>query len=170
MAQATAVWPIGDFLDNLKTALTARMTGSLSNVDIYTAPVDAEEYDDDRESIVLGLDVTTDEDVEAMRGPSGHRDEETNDVECQLMAWDIAADGQTGEQVAKTVRDRALLIFGQVETEIRTNYRQSLSGVKNCKISYKRLNQGVYPNADGRARACVIEFHIQITIRTNVPA
>jgi hypothetical protein len=162
-----AVWPIGDFLDNLKANLDGRMTGSLANVEVYTAPVDAEEYDDDRESVVLGLDVNTDEDVEALRA-GGHRNQEENIVECQLMSWDIVVDGETGESVAKTTRDRALLIFGEVETEIRTDYRQSLPYVKMAKISRKRLNQGVYPQADGRARACVIEFDITITLRTDV--
>jgi hypothetical protein len=61
-----------------------------------------------------------------------------------------------------------LLILGIVETELRKDSRQSLSFVKNMVISRKSMNQGAYPAADGRARACLIEFDITLTIRTDV--
>lgn len=164
-----AVWPIGDYLDTLKTNLATRLTSeSITNVEIYTAPVDQEEFDDDMEAVVLGIRVDTDEDVVAMKGSGGHRNEEANVIECQLMSWDIAGEGQSGEAVAKAARDRTLLIFGEVEKEIRLNFTQGQSYMKQSWISRKELNQGIYPNQVGRARACTIEFDITVIMRTNV--
>ena len=161
-----AVWPIGLFLDNLKTNLEGVIAGTASfgDVVVFTAPPTPEEMPDSMEAIVLAVDVETIEEPVALKS-AAMRNEETNLIECFVAAYELQ--DKDGETAAKAARDRALGILGLVEAELRNDVYQSLNFVRTIHISGKSMDQGVAPDLGGRI--CVIEFEITMSIRTDVP-
>lgn len=160
-----AVWPVGTYIDNLKTNLTTRFgTESLASVEIFTGGPSPTSVDDDMEMVVLAISVETDEEP-ATLGGNPNRNEEANVIECAVAAWDVV--GDDGEEAAiKAARDRALVVLGSIEREIRKNFKQGLTDtVRHATISRKSMDQGVQPD---KGRVCVIEFDISLNVRTNV--
>lgn len=159
-----AVWPVGAYVDNLKTNLTARFaTESLTNVEIYTGSPQPQHVDDDMEFVVLAARAETQE-FPAALGGNPHRNEEENVILCAVAAWDVV--GDDGEEAAvKAARDRALLIFGAIEREVRKDHSQGLTGVRHGSIGRKVMDQGTQPD---KGRVCVIEFDLILKIRTDV--
>lgn len=161
------VWPIGTLLDNLKANLDEVISGTATyhDVEVFTGPPTPEEMPDNLEAIILGVEINTDE-APAALGDNPMRNEEENIIECFVSAYEIQhSDGETATQAA---RDRALGIFGLVETQLRQDPYQDLPYVRTLHIGRKSMDQGTMPDLGGRI--CVIEFDIKLIIRTDVPA
>ncbi len=161
-----SVWPIGMFLDNLKDNLERRIVedATFRDVIVFTAPPTPEEMTDNLEAIVLAVGINTTEEPAAL-GDAPMRNEEFNLIDCFVSAFDLQeADGETS---AKLARDRAIGILSLIETEIRSDPYQDLSGIRTIHVSGKSMDQGVEPDLGGRV--CVIEFEITLAIRTDVP-
>lgn len=159
------VWPVGTFIDNLKTNITTRLgTEGYSSVEVWTGPPEPDQMDDDMEAVILGIAIDTEEESAALGG-APQRNEERNVIECAVAAWDIV--GEDGPEAAiKGARDRALGIFAVVETELRSNVKQGLTEtVRFIRISRKAMDQGVQPD---KGRFCLIEFDITLAVRTDV--
>ena len=107
-----AQFPVGDFLDSLKTALTARP--GLDGVDIYTA--DPGPDVNLSSVIVLGSGPITGTTPWAAIGTVGHRDDQPT-----ITATILAVRAGAGDTVAKTARDRVAALASELIDELKTS-------------------------------------------------
>lgn len=158
------VWTAGQFLDTLKQSLDIRFASEgFEHVEVYTGAPGPSEVDDDFEYVAIGISVETFEEAVALKAPA-LRHEEENVYECYVGAWDLqTAEAETS---IKGARDRALEIMAIIETVLREDPKQGMTGIARTGITRKEMDQGVDPDRGGRV--CMIEFDITSVVRTDV--
>lgn len=161
-----AVWTVGAYMDALKANLIQRLedAGELEQdwaPEVLAAPVSDKELP--KEAIVL-IRARADEEAAAL---GGRRNEEEYVIEGAIQTRAILGEQTPPEAAAKEARDRALVLLGYVEAEVRLNPNQaSLDGFRSATVVGKTLDQLVEPGGGGRI--CVIGFDVRVKTRTSV--
>lgn len=146
----TSAWStsyVADVLDALCTQLAQR-TG-LTGVTVLSAPM-AE--DTPPTSIVFGSAEANQEwDALGNRG-------RVETIELDGSVWIVR--GGAGDQVAKAARDEAFRIVGEIEQQLRDDWRVGLAPV-SAEMAQITLGQGINPHA----RWCEIAFVIRARVQ-----
>lgn len=160
------VWTMGSYVTAWRTLMRARTPTAKGvllgrstlgeELDITAAPIARDLLE--REAISL-IRVRGEEEPAAL---GNSRNEEVYYVEGIVY---VEVDGMT-ETDADEARTRALLLLGEVETLVRTNYSMGLNTttqvIRYSHMFSKDLEQGI---ADGK-RQCLIPFEIKVSTRT----
>ena len=149
------------FIDALVAALQAR--AGLAGVSVYSCPVSPEDLG--KEAIELAAET----DVVQTAAAMGSTDiEESFDVKGSIVCFTPmpagASTAATINGAAKTVRDRACAILGEVESELSTNDTVTAT-VRDAHTTSIKVNQGMAPEGQ-LGRWCAIEFTISAEAHT----
>ena len=149
------------FIDALVAALQAR--AGLAGVNVYGCPVAPEDLG--KEAIELAAET----DVVQTAAAMGSTDiEESFDVKGSIVCFTPmpaeATKVATINGAAKTVRDRACAILGEVESELSTNDTVTAT-VRDAHTTSIKVNQGMAPEGQ-LGRWCAIEFTISAEAHT----
>lgn len=153
-------WTAGAFKDALKTALEARagvIGFTAPTVSVFTYWPGEDEWSTD--TIVVGYTVA-DTNEPAALGNNSYT-EEVN-VESQVLVVRPGA----GETVAKTARDRASNMLGEIDNQLRTSPPAVGTQTISARISDRAMDE--FPSISGgtAVRVCRIEFTITYKART----
>lgn len=133
-----------DFIETLTAQLLLR--AGLADVQVISGPIDLDTATKRDIIQLFGTEMT-----ETFAAIGNKRHEETYTLEGELIVVRPPA-GETGIQ---EVRDRAKAIFGELETELRTNHKMN-GTVKWCRLSSVAIAQGY----GDKGRICVVSFTI----------
>ena len=152
-------WTGPDFLDALETAISARsgITGLTPTVRVlsYFPSIDEPLSD----TIILGHTVS---DVNEPAAVGQKRYEERVDVESEIR---IVRSG-AGSAPAKTARDRAKNLLGEIDNELRTTLPSVGQQTLSAHMTKRTMSQFPYKVGVTPVRVCLIEFTIQYKART----
>lgn len=140
------------FLDTLADRLRDRE--ALTNVAVLTSIMGD---DTPNESIVF---ISGDSDQEW--APFGNR---TRDEEFSLLGAVWIQSPGAGEEAAKEARDRAFLLLGEVEDQLREDPKVGGTALLGAAFTGVRLDQGIAPNG----RWVLLEFDIRAKTRLPRP-
>jgi len=148
-------------LDALVAALQARP--GLAGVNVYGCPVAPEDLG--KEAIELAAETDVVQTIAAMDSTDV---EEAFDVKGSIVCFTPmpagASTAATINGAAKTVRDRACAILGEIESELATNDTVTAT-VRDAHATSIKVNQGMAPEGQ-LGRWCAIEFTISAEAHT----